>query len=417
MSSEGHIQLVDHLFRHEAGKMVAVLAARFGLAHLQLAEDAVQDAFVQAGATWRFGQLPADPAAWLMRTAANRAIDLLRREGRWQRIQAGLSDSDTEAPPAHYHGQELADAQLQMIFACCHPALKPEDGIALTLKTVSGFSAAEIARALMSSEAALQKRLARARSFLREEGIRLEIPAGPALRTRLDRVYTVLYLLFNEGYHSTKADEPIRRDLCGEAMRCCKLLVEHPAVRQPAAFALLALMCFHAARFDARLTSDNELILLAGQDRTLWDQELIAVGRQYLNEASRGTELSRYHLEAAIAAEHCAAPRFNDTCWPRLLVLYDHLAAMCPTPAVRLARAVVLAETGDIAGAIGYVLATEGIETLLRTQYLFPAILGDLYKRLSETVKARALLEQACALTPSPAERHLLQAKLETLRN
>jgi len=405
-------RMMDHLFRHEAGKMVAVLTARFGLAHLQSAEDAVQDAFMQARRSWLLGP-PDEPAAWLMRTAQNRFIDSLRRAGRWKKVTNALPAEGFAELPVICHPQELADAQLKLMFACCHPALNAEDRFALTLKTVSGFSAAEIARGLLLTEGAVQKRLERARAALRAEP--LVIPAGSQLGPRLRSVLSVLYLLFNEGYNSAKPEEPIRHDLCAEAMRCVKLLGEHPVTACGEADALLALMCLHAARFDGRLDELGALVRLEEQDRSRWDRELIAVGYRYLEAAGRGNVLSRYHLEAAIAAEHCRAATFADTDWRRLLYYYNLLQQHFPSPLAALNRAVVLAEAESVAAAIEAVLHIPNIEALMRTHYLFPAVLGDLYRRLSEGLRARELLLQAQQLTASKAEQELLQRKIDRL--
>lgn len=412
-------KLVDHLFRHEAGKMVAVLSRLFGLHNLQLAEDVVQDAFIKAQQSWKFNNLPNDPSAWLMQVAKNRAIDIIRRQNNFNLYSKELA-AELNEQPAHtldqfFHEQEIADSQLRMMFACCHPSLKQEDQVALTLKTVSGFSMQEIARSLLTNEAAIQKRLHRAKEFLKDNHIPLEIPAGAELKKRLETIYTVLYLLFNEGYNSLKADELIRKDLCAEAMRCCKLLAEHRAGEQPSTFALLSLMCFQASRFDSRINDNNDIILLQEQDRQKWNKELIDIGVHYLNKSSKGDDLSVYHIESAIAAEHCIAATFAATNWERLLRLYDLLLQVNPSPAVQLNRAVVLAELGAIEAAIQSILSITGIEKLLRADHMYSAVLGELYKRLSDTVKANQYLQQAFDLTPSTAEKKLIKTKMEEL--
>src|SRR5258708_24644621 len=236
-SGESPQQLVDHLFRHEAGKMIAVLTRIFGIHNLELVEDTVQETFLKALQAWKYHQLPDNPSGWLMQVARNKTIDLIRRQQKLSEISEELGailQSDAEYTIGQFFlDTEIADSQLRMIFTCCHPSLNPEDQVALTLKTVSGFGVQEIARALLSSETAIQKRLYRAREFIRQESIRFEIPAGQALIDRLETVYTVLYLLFNEGYNSLKADELIRHDLCAEAIRRRKLLTEHKEGAQP----------------------------------------------------------------------------------------------------------------------------------------------------------------------------------------
>jgi len=414
-------KLVDHLFRHEAGKMVAVLSHLFGLHHLELAEDVVQEAFIKAHQSWKFNNLPADPAAWLMQVAKHKAVDILRRETNFRNyantITATETGNDIIQVDEFFHEKEIADSQLRMMFACCHPLLKQEDQVALTLKIVSGFSTQEVARSLITNEAAIQKRLHRAKEFLKTNNIALEIPAGNELQKRLAVVHTVLYLLFNEGYNSLKADELIRRDLCAEAMRCCKLLTEHASTNQPSSFALLSLMCFHAARFDSRVDEDDNIILLQQQDRSKWNKELIAVGTHYLNQSNAGSELSIYHIESAIAAEHCLAPSFEQTNWARLLKLYDFLYEANPTPVVQLNRAVVLAETGLVETAIQTILSIEGIEKFIRSDHIYSSVLGELYKRLSDAVKAKEYLQHAHDLTPSYSEKRLIQRKMKEMEN
>ena len=406
---------VDHLFRHTAGKMVAVLTHFLGLHNLQLAEDVVQDSFLKALQTWKLSGPPENAEAWLLQVAKNKAIDLLRRKELHDRFSKEEVRSLTENADEFFHEQEVADSQLRMVFACCHPALKQEDRVAITLQIVSAFSMPEIARALLTNEAVVQKRIFRAKAFLREKNVPLEIPAGRDLQDRLQSVYTVLYLLFNEGYNSLKAEELIRKDLCAEAMRCCQLLTEHTLVKQADAFALLALMCLQASRFDSRLNLQNEIVLLAEQDRTQWDQDLIQLGIQYLNLSSEGESISSYHLEAAIAAEHAIAKTFAETNWERLLQFYDLLLEAKPTPVIHVNKAVVLAQLGEVETAISSILSIQGIDGLLRTDHLYSAVLGELYKRLSNTIKAKEYLTHAQQLTPSLAEKKLLQMRLDEL--
>ena len=410
-----HRGLIDHLFRHTAGKMVAVLTHFLGLHNLQMAEDVVQESFIKALQTWQLNGPPENAEAWLLQVAKNKAIDLIRRRDLQNRFSKDKALELAENADEFFHEQEVADSQLRMMFACCHPLLKQEDRVALTLQIVSAFSMSEIARALLTNEAVIQKRVFRAKAFLREQNILLEIPAGHDLKNRLQTVYTVLYLLFNEGYNSLKAEELIRKDLCGEAMRCCLLLTEHPLTKQPDAFALLALMCFQASRFDSRINAQNEIVLLQEQDRSLWDEELIQLGVQYLNRSAEGDDISAYQIEAAIAAEHAIAKSFAETNWQRLLEFYNLLLQTKSTPVTQLNRAVVLAQLGQIESAIASILHIQGIDGLLRTDHLYSAVLGELYKRLSNLVKAKEYLMHAQQLTPSLAEKKLLQIRLDEL--
>jgi RNA polymerase sigma factor (sigma-70 family) len=408
--------LFTHLFRHEAGKMVAVLTRIFGLHNLQLAEDVVQEAFLKAMQVWKFDQMPDNPAAWLMQTARNKAIDVIRRQqyaDQYSREIASNLDEVESSITQFFHEDEIADSQLRMIFSCAHPLLREEDRIALTLKTVSGFGANEIAKSLLTNEAVVQKRLYRAKEFIRNNNIQFNIPVGKPLEERLDTVHAILYLIFNEGYNSVKTDEIIRKDLCAEAMRLCKLLTEHRRCSQPATFALLSLMCFHAARFESRLNENNELVLLQQQDRSKWNKELIAIGYNYLNQSADGRELSVYHIESAIAAEHCMAPAFKETNWERMLCLYDLLLEAKPSATVKLNRAVVLAEMGKVSAAIESILSIEKIDQLINAHYIYSAVLGDLYKRLSDEVKAKQYLQQAHDLTSSDAEKKLIRSKID----
>jgi RNA polymerase sigma-70 factor (ECF subfamily) len=415
MNIDSSQHIVDHLFRHEAGKMIAVLTRIFGIHNLEMAEDVVQEAFLKATQVWKF-ELPANPSAWLMKVAKNGALDVIRREQNFRlysreivnRLQVETQSTIDE----FFHESEISDSQLRMIFTCCHPLLKEEDQVALTLKTISGFGIREIAKALLTNEDTVQKRLYRAKQFIKENNIAFEIPAGKELNNRLEIVHAVLYLLFNEGYNSTKADELIQYDLCAEAMRLCKLLVEHPTATSASSPALLSLMCFHAARFNSRLDENNSIILLPQQDRTKWNEELIKIGSYYLSLSSQGDTLSVYHIESAIAAEHSLTKSFENTNWSRLLQLYDLLLDIKPSPIVELNRAVVMAEMGKIQMAIDTILSIRKIDQLSASHYIYSAVLGDLYHRINDPVKATEYLLEAFGLTTSQAEKKLITRKL-----
>jgi RNA polymerase sigma factor (sigma-70 family) len=422
MKEEAHstvTQLTDHLFRHQSGKMIAVLTRIFGMHNLEMIEDVVQESFLRAMQTWTFNQLPDNPAGWLMQVARNRAIDIIRRQQHFQQYSQELASElqrETEHTVQHFFGEaEIADSQLQMIFACCHPDLKEEDQVALTLKTVSGFGVTEIAHALLTNEAVIQKRLYRAKQFLKDNQIQLDIPAGHELTGRLDIVYTVLYLLFNEGYNSGNADELIRRDLCAEAMRLCFLLTQHKTGKQPTSFALLALMCFQASRFESRIDENNSIILLQHQDRSTWNKALIQKGYEFLTLSSQGAALTVYHLESAIAAEHALTASFAETNWQRMLQLYDMLLEQKRTAPVILNRAVVLAQLNQTNKAVQEIWNINNIDHLINTQYMFSAVLGELYMQLGDDHNAGKFLQQALSLTTSLAEKKLITAKLEAL--
>ena len=413
--------LVDHLFRHESGRMVSVMTRLFGAHNLALAEDVVQEAFLKAFQEWRFNPIPPNPSAWLMVTAKNKAIDAIRRN----KYQIEFSEDISSLLKSEYTAvatvnemfidDEIADSQLRMIFTCCHPSLSPEMQIALTLRTISGFGIQEIAHAMLTNNETINKRLYRARQYIKEENIRFEIPAGRELSLRLDMVYTVLYLLFNEGYNSGKSDELIRKDLCAEAIRLCLILSEHAVGNRPKTYALLSLMCFHSSRFDSRMNSDNEIVLLQDQDRSKWDRELILKGQDYLSRASEGDEVSEYHIEAAISAQYCMASQFEETNWRTVANLYDALLAMKRSPLVRLNRAVVLARIYGPSAGIDEIQKIEGFEALASRHYLYNAVLGQLYLEANEIDKARHFITIAGELTTSEAEKRLLSKKLSTM--
>jgi predicted RNA polymerase sigma factor len=349
-----------------------------------------------------------------------RAIDIIRRQQHFQQYSQEMASElqrETEQTVQQFFGEaEIADSQLQMIFACCHPALKEEDQVALTLKTVSGFGVTEIAHALLTNEAVIQKRLYRAKQFLKDNQIQLDIPAGHELTGRLDIVYTVLYLLFNEGYNSGNADELIRRDLCAEAMRLCFLLTQHKTGKQPTSFALLALMCFQASRFESRIDENNSIILLQHQDRSTWNKALIQKGYEFLTLSSQGAALTVYHLESAIAAEHALTASFAETNWQRMLQLYDMLLEQKRTAPVILNRAVVLAQLNQTNTAIREIWNIDNIDHLINTRYMFSAVLGELYMQSGDDHNAAKYLQQAFSLTTSLAEKKLITAKLEVIQ-
>src|SRR5678816_3849726 len=330
-------RLADHLFRHEAGKLISVLTGILGLQRLELAEDVVQEALVRALQTWPYVGIPKNPAAWLTQTAKNLALDLIRRENLFHDKEPQIiafmeqwpSDSaDAESPRFE---NEIRDGRLRLLFACCHPALSPEDQTALALKTLCAFSPAEIASAFLTTEAAIAKRLTRAKQKIRDERVPFEIPVGEELSRRLGGVLQTLYLLFNEGYKASSGDDLIKEDLCQEAIRLASLLAEHPAGNQPRTHALVALMLLNAARLPARTDSEGNILRLKEQDRSTWNHAMIARGMHHLSESATGDELSAYHLQAGIAACHCAAADYESTDWPKILLLYDRLLAVSYT--------------------------------------------------------------------------------------
>ncbi len=397
--------------------MVSALTRVFGPTNLDLAEDVVQETLLLAVQRWPFDGVPNNPAGWLYQVAKNKAIDAVRRQQAFRRFAPELSrelQSAGPADPAFDHlflAEEIEDDTLRMIFTCCHPSLPQESQIALTLKILGGFGTAEIARALLTQESAIEKRLYRAKRKIRDGNVAFEVPSPHELSTRLRSVLAVLYLMFNEGYNSSFADQPIRRDLCLEAMRLGKLLSGHDVGRHPTTAALMALMCFHAARFDARLDADGHLQTLRDQDRQRWNRELIGQGFRYLEQSASGGEVSHLHIEAGIAAVHCVADSYERTNWEEIVRLYDRLMTINPTPIVALNRAIAIAERDGAWAGLAAIRAIAGTEAL-EGYYLLPAALGEMHLNLGQLEEARRCFERACTLTSSGAERQLLQRKL-----
>jgi RNA polymerase sigma-70 factor (ECF subfamily) len=402
--------------------MLATLARIFGLQDWDLAEEAVQEAMLQALRTWPFQGIPANPRAWLGEVARNKALDLLRRralerrregevEKRLREREAALADC------AFGEGREdPGDDQLAMMFACCHPALTPPARVALTLKAVGGFSAAEIARGFLAEEAAVAQRLVRAKRFIQEQGIALKLPADDdVLPARLDSVLQAIYLLFNEGYLSHQGEELVRQELCAEAIRMCGLLLTHTTTAKPNVHALYALLCLQAARLPARVDSQGDLLLLAEQDRTLWDQELLACGFAHLDLAAEGEELSPYHLQAGIAAVHAAACSYETTDWAQLLAWYDELLAAEPTPVAALNRAIVLSMVEGPAAGL-QALDPLRNEPALRRYYLLPAARADMLRRLGRGSEAADCYLQALEERCTEPERRFLVKRLNALK-
>lgn len=398
--------------------MVAILSHAYGISHLELIEDAIQEAFFKALRSWSFNHIPDSPSAWLLTVAKNQLRDHFRKQQTRQRhldrIPETTTSSIDQAPV--YRPEEIADSQLRLIFACCDPILKQEDQVALTLKTLSGFSIKEIASSLLLPEETIKKRIQRARKTIAKQENALQIPVGKALGKRLQTVQTILYLLFNEGYHSLRADELIRKELCAEAMRLCKLLNDHPECQSPSTKALLSLMCFHAARFESRLDNRQQIILLKDQDRGLWNQHLIQLGHLYLQQASTGPSLHPYQIEAAIAGYHCMAPSFDETNWTELHRLYQLLLQYKSNPIILLNLVVVLIQLEELEDA--HLVFDQVDEARFGGRaYLYYAVGAELFSKRLEREKAKIFLQQAISNTQSKSERELLQLKLQQLMN
>ena len=410
-------RLAEHFFRHESGKLVSVLTGIFGVDRLHWAEDLVQEAFMRALQTWPYYGVPKNPAAWITQTAKNLALDLIRREktfaNKEQQIiatmEGTLGGSEDEDSP-RFEG-EIKDERLRLMFVCCHSALPAEVQTALALKTLCGFGVNEIASAFLTSEAAIAKRLTRARERIRELNIQFEIPSGEELVGRLEGVLQTLYLLFNEGYKASSGENLIREELCSEAIRLGTLLVEHPSGQIPRAHALLALMLLNTARFKARTDRNGDIIRLEDQDRNQWNRAMMVRGFHHLKQSAAGAELSEYHLQAAIAACHCAAPDYESTDWAQILSLYDLLLKLNPSPIVALNRAVALSNVD------GAQVALDALDTIpnrqsLQSYYLLYAVEADFRIKLKQFEDAARLIRKAMELTELRSERNLLQKRL-----
>ncbi|HLY76086.1 MAG TPA: sigma-70 family RNA polymerase sigma factor [Planctomycetota bacterium] len=401
----GVAALVDHLFRHEAGKMVATLVRILGLRNVDLAEDVVQDALLRALEVWKYRGVPENPSAWLFQAARNRAVDVLRR--RKLQDQASRRLSRSLASPVDDHG--VRDDQLRMMSSCAHPSLPSEGQVTVILKFLCGFSVTEIAQAFLTSEAAIEKRLARAKETLKRSAGPLQLD-----RERLDSIHQALYLLFSEGYHGSHPVRSVREELCAEAIRLGTFLTEHPSTATPATFALLGLMCLHAARLPSRIDDAGSLILLEAQDRSRWSRPLIDRGYLFLNHSAAGEELTAFHLEAGIAALHAEAPSFRETDWPGILKLYTHLYGLRPTPIVALNRAIAL---GRVAGPEPALRELEKIRSggRLKKYPFLEAAVADLHRLAGRPKEARAHLREALSLARNEPERQVLQSRLESL--
>ncbi len=414
-------KLTDQLFRYESGKLIAVLTTIFGTQNLQLAEDVVQETFIAALQTWRIKGVPDNPPAWLFRAAKNKAIDLIRKNK--NSIQMDFSDSERELYKSEYtlstlmnnlwSDEVIEDDLLKMMFACCHEEIIIENQITLILKTLCGFTTAEIAKAFITAEDTISKRLYRTKEFFRQKKIRPEIPDAASLRYKTQAVLRSIYLIFNEGYNSTHSDELIRKELLDQAMYLCRLLSNNPNTQIAEVYAAMALMYFHAARIQSRVSAEGEIILLAQQDRSTWDHTLIEEGNHYMNKSAFGGAISSYHLEAAIAYEHCVAETFEQTNWPQILAYSDLLAKFYPTPLVMLNRAAVIYK---IKGPEQALLELKQSSFLKEWEkhYLYYSLLGEIYSE-RDIEKAKASFERAITLTKSEVEQKFLRHKIDQL--
>jgi RNA polymerase sigma factor (sigma-70 family) len=401
-------ELIPHLFRTEFSRIAAVLVKYLGIGNMEIAEDITSETFLSALETWTYKGIPENPTAWLYVVAKNKAKNYLTRNNLFhQKIVPEIKNTDTAIAENDIDLSEknITDSQLQMIFVICHPSIPAESQIGLALRILCGFGIDEIANAFLKNKETVNKRLFRAREKLRTENIQVEFPSEAELQGRMDAVLLTLYLLFNEGYYSESQDVILREDLCFEAMRLLKLLVDNESTNLPAANALLALMCFHASRFAARKNDRGEIILYEDQDESLWNRELIARGVYYLHQGSTGNKISRYHLEANIAYWHTIK---EDTAekWENILQLYNHLLMLEYSPIAALNRTFVLSKVkGKQAGIV------EAEKLMLNDNHYYFMLLGELYSEIDQE-KSKQHFEKALHLAKNNSDKQLVQKRL-----
>ncbi len=412
------MEIEEHFFRHEFGRIVATLTRLFGVHNLALAEDVTQDAFCRAMETWKLRGLPKNPSAWLMTIAKNRAVDILRRQRTVRVSQPELTrflESEWTLVPTvdeAFSAYAIKDSQLRMMFSCCHPRISEEAQIALILHILCGFSVKEIAQAFVSSNAAIEKRITRAKKILAGSKKLFDLTAAD-FPSRLSSVLQALYLLFNEGYHGASPEAAVRMDLCQEAMLLINLLIEQPTLVTPESYALAALMYLNAARLPTRLDGSGNLVSFLEQDRSLWDHKLIAQGQALLNLSASGTELTKYHIEAAIASMHASAARTEDTDWEQIVSLYDMLMAIHPSPVVALNRAIAIAQLDGPERGLQEIQLIHDLHRLSSYPF-YPATLGELELRQGNYPVAKAHFSAALSLARNPMERNFLQRRIDT---
>ena len=407
-----------HLFRREAGRMIATLTRIFGVQNLTMAEDVVQDAFCRALELWKYRGVPENPSAWLMATAKNRALDMLRRDRTARTFApelARLVENESKFAPDFdelFSPHLIKDDQLRMMFSCCHPKLSEEAQVALVLHILCGFGVTEIANAFLSSQAAIEKRISRGKKVLARSNRLFDISGIADFSARLPSVQRALYLLFNEGYHGASAEFVVRTELCREAMRLTALLLAHPFGAAPATYALAALMCLDAARLPARLDAMGNLSSLFDQDRSKWDAELLSEGQRFLNLSATGQQLTTYHLEAAIASVHASALRTEDTDWRTIVSLYDTLMTINPSAVVALNRAIAVAQCDGPERGLEEISAIADNDRLANYPF-YSAALGELELRRGRWQVAQGYFRTAVALARNATERRFLEQRIE----
>lgn len=406
--------LVEHFFRHEYGRLVAVLTRSLGIRNLELIEDVVQSALFKAIQTWGQNGIPDNPSAWLFRSSRNLAIDAIRRQHTEQRILQGTVESQLELAADNFASafpDEVGDESLRLLFLCCHPSIPMESSIAFALKTVGGFSTEELSSAFLISNASVEKRIARAKEKLREIGTEITELDSPTLESRIDAVQSTIYLLFNEGYSSSSGEHTLRKDLCEEAIRLARMLIQSIAKPHPSCKALLALMLMHVARFDARVDESGSMVVLEDQNRSQWDWDRIREAMEWMAESAVGKQLSRYHFEAAIAWEHCRAKSFFEIDWQKISEYYHGLIRIHPSSMIQLNLAIAISYC--LGPDVGMSKLTEiTSEERKRLRPWWDCAIADLFFRLGRVDHALSHWQDALLLSNNTCQRELISKRI-----
>jgi len=404
-------ELIPHLFRTEYRKIVSVLYRHFGFEQIEIAEDIAGDTFLTASETWGLKGVPPNPAAWLYTVAKNKAKNYLQRNSIFENkvipeVQSTISElyeKEIDLSP-----QNINDSQLQMMFAICHPSISQEAQIGLSLRILCGFGVEEIADAFLTNKETINKRLFRAKEKLRSKKTKIELPDPAEIDRRLETVLRTIYLLFSEGYYSVNQNKTLRKDLCLEAMRLCYMLVENKSTNKPQVNALLSLMCFHASRFEARFNKNGELILYEDQDVNLWDSDLIRKGEYFLNCSACENEISKYHLEAAIAYWHTQKEDTKEK-WENILQFYNQLLQIEYSPIAALNRTYALSKANGKQEAI-----IEAEKLQLTNNHFYFTLLGKLYKGVDNS-KAKINFQKALLLAKTNTDKQTIQSQIDKL--
>jgi len=404
-------ELIPHLFRTEYRKIVSVLCRHFGFDQIENAEDIASDTFLTASEVWGLNGVPPNPAAWLYTTAKNKAKNFLSRSSVYEnkivpelnKMNEAVDMGEIDLSP-----QNINDSQLQMMFAVCHPSISTEAQIGLSLRILCGFGIEEIADAFLTNKETINKRLFRAKEKLREEKIKIELPKASEIDERLETVLTTIYLLFNEGYYSVSQNQILRKDLCLEAMRLCYMLVENKNTNKPQVNALLSLMCFHTSRFEARIGKNGEQVLYDDQDVSLWDSDLIRRGEYFLNCSASGGNISKYHIEAAIAYRHTQKEDTKEK-WENILQLYNQLLMIEYSPVAALNRTYALSKANGKEEAI-----IEAEKLNLTDYHFYYSLLGELYTGIDNS-KTKINFQKALSLAKTKNDKQTIQKKIDKL--